>query len=58
MERQVVESTHLKSIGYDSIYQYFQVPADVYAGLVNAESQGQYFDKYIKKKSFIHLKIG
>jgi hypothetical protein len=70
MERQAVESTHLKSIGYDSanqvleieflegsIYHYFQVPPDVYAGLISAESHGQYFDKYIKKESFVYMKI-
>jgi len=29
-------------------YRYFDVPADIYAGLLDAESQGKFFNKEIK----------
>jgi len=51
----------MRSIGYDpdneileielrngGIYQYFQVPAEEYDSLINAESIGRYFAKIIK----------
>ncbi|MDQ3634794.1 MAG: KTSC domain-containing protein [Aridibacter sp.] len=42
-----------------SIYWYYDVPADVYAGLMNADSHGQYFNEYIKrgKEKFQYKKI-
>ena len=62
MKRQSVESSNLASIGYDAeneileiefnhggVYQYFDVPKNVYEELMNADSQGQYFDRNIKK---------
>ena len=61
MKRQTVESSNLASIGYDSeneileiefnhggIYQYFDVPHDVYEELMNAESHGKYFSANIR----------
>jgi len=61
MERVPVSSSNLHSVGYDStsqileiefnsgsIYQYFNVPSDIYHGLMNAGSHGQYFGQYIR----------
>jgi hypothetical protein len=61
MERQQVESSNLASIGYDAeneilevefnhggIYQYFDVPENVYEELMNADSHGRYFVHNIK----------
>lgn len=70
MERQKVESSNLASIGYDAkneileiefnhggIYQYFDVPVNVYDELMNASSHGQYFDRNIKKTGYEFQKI-
>ena len=70
MERQSVESSNLASIGYDAeneilevefnhggIYQYFDVPENVYDELMNADSHGQYFDRNIKKAGYQFQKI-
>jgi ATP-dependent DNA helicase RecG len=56
MKRQSVESSNLASIGYDAeneileiefnhggVYQYFDVPENVYEELMNADSHGVYF---------------
>jgi hypothetical protein len=61
MERAQVESSQIASVGYDpdakileiefktgKVYQYFEVPADEYAGLILAESIGRQFNKSIK----------
>lgn len=61
MNRQPVESADIKSIGYDSetqtleiefhsggIYQYLDVPDSVFSNLMNADSKGKYFHKYVK----------
>ncbi len=63
MERIPVQSSDLKSVGYDvltqvleiefnsgGIYQYFGVPQAVYDGLMSAPSHGKYFHAYIKDK--------
>jgi len=63
MNRQNVESSSIKSIGYDpfneflevefvrgAIYQYVNVPAEVFSQLENADSIGSYFSKNIAKK--------
>jgi tyrosyl-tRNA synthetase len=65
-----IESSVIKSIGYNpankvlqiefnqsGVYWYQDVPAEVYAGLMNADSHGQYFNEYIKKESFKYNKI-
>jgi len=70
MERQSVESSNLASIGYDAeneilevefnhggIYQYFDVPENVYDELMNADSHGQYFGRNIKKAGYQFQKI-
>lgn len=61
MEREQVESSQIKSIGYEpqnyaleiefkggSVYRYDNVPGDQYQGLMSAESKGTYFGKFIK----------
>lgn len=61
MERQSVESSNLASIGYDAeneilevefnhggIYQYFDVPENVYEELMSAASHGVYFSANIR----------
>jgi hypothetical protein len=62
MERLLVTSSVLRSVGYDnsswalevefhngSIYEYRNVPPDIYAALMSAPSKGQYFDATIRK---------
>ncbi len=58
----VVESSSIRAIGYDGEaeelwiefhsspdpYVYFEVPADVYGGLEEAESKGEYVNLIIK----------
>ncbi|CCJ37509.1 hypothetical protein BN140_2586 [Methanoculleus bourgensis MS2] len=61
MQRQIVESTSIKSIGYDQeeevlevefqsggVYQYIGVPRDVYGGLLAARSKGRYFGEFVR----------
>lgn len=61
MERQAVSSSNIASIGYDvnsqtleveflngGVYQYFDVPEQVYNDLMNASSHGQYLAQNIK----------
>ena len=61
MERHHVSSSDLSSVGFDpstntleieflsgSIYQYHNVPENIYDGLMNAGSHGQYFHNHIK----------
>ena len=62
MERVSVESSTLVSVGYDltnetlelefrdGVYQYFGVSPDVHEELMNAESKGSYFNRYIRDK--------
>lgn len=61
MERISVSSSNISSIGYDEnsqtleiefhnggVYQYFDVPVNVYQGLIQTGSSGQYFAQHIK----------
>ena len=61
MEREDVASSNIESVGYDgdeqtlevefcsgSVYQYFEVPDDVYQALKNADSVGRHFGRNIK----------
>lgn len=60
MQRTPVDSSDLVSVGYDPltrilevefkenrVYQYLDVPKDIYEGLLRAESYGRYFHTYI-----------
>jgi len=61
MERNPVNSSNISSIGYDAdsytlevefhsgaVYQYFDVPLNVYQGIMEAGSKGQYLAQHIK----------
>lgn len=61
MNRQHVISSNLSAVGYDAsdgtlevefhggrIYQYSDVPASVYRGLLDAPSKGSYFHAHIR----------
>jgi hypothetical protein len=58
-----IESSNLASVGFDSftnvleiefhggrIYEYYNVPFSIYAGLMAAESHGKYFARHIRDK--------
>lgn len=60
MERRFVTSSNLLSVGYNPytgvleiafhnghLYQSFSIPSQLYSALMNAESQGQFFNYYI-----------
>jgi hypothetical protein len=64
MKRESVKSSNLASIGYDEtnnileiefnhggVYQYLNVPLNVYQELINANSHGTYFSANIRNKS-------
>ena len=71
MDRQVVTSSNIHSVGYDpatltleiqfrktgDVYQYFDVPEHIHRGLMDADSHGKYFHRYIRG-SFLYDKIG
>lgn len=61
MRRRHVESEALRSVGYDAsrrmleiefnsgeVYRYFDVPASVHAGLMGADSHGEYFSHHVR----------
>ncbi len=62
MERQPVDSSLIRSVGYDllastleiefvdpgRLYEFFDVPFSVYSELMEAESKGSYFNDFIK----------
>lgn len=61
MNRQSVNSTDISSVGYSpdsrtleiefnsgGIYQYFNVPENIYKALMNASSHGKYFNQNIR----------
>lgn len=61
MERESVSSSNIASIGYDnesgtleieflngSLYQYFDIPENVYYELMGADSYGRYLARSIK----------
>jgi hypothetical protein len=63
MDRISVSSSSIMEVGYDqesqtleieflkgSVYQYFNVPLNVFDELINASSKGQYFNGNIKDR--------
>lgn len=61
MQRQLVNSSDLESVGYDptslileiefkngNIYHYSGVPLSIYQGLMAAYSKGRFFNDYVK----------
>lgn len=62
MQREIVQSTNVLSIGYDTqsqtlevefqksgIYQYYNVPQHMYENLMSSSSKGQFMNAYIIK---------
>ena len=63
MDKRVVSSSTVKSIGYDRqtetleiefgsgrVYQYYGVPADLHERIMQAPSKGQFFNTHIKDR--------
>jgi hypothetical protein len=63
MKREPVESEAILRVGYDGrrrvleiefvdhdVYAYFDVPASVYRGLMQAESHGRYFAGHVRDR--------
>ena len=40
-----------------AVYQYFDVPAEVYRGLMAAESHGRHFHQHIRNKSYRYQRM-
>ncbi|MEI8305507.1 MAG: KTSC domain-containing protein [Chloroflexales bacterium] len=70
MQRQPVSSSNIASVGYDAVqqtlevafhngavYQYFNVPAHIYTGLMQAASHGQYLDAFVKKAGYTYHRV-
>ncbi len=70
IQRIGVSSAALRSVGYDqeqrvleieftsgAVYQYFDVPAEVYRGLMAAESHGRYFNQRVRDKSYRYQRM-
>ena len=69
MKREKVESSVLKSVGYDkdkkvletelvndTIYEYYKVPLSEYTNFIKSTSLGEYYNKHIKKYRYKKLK--
>lgn len=63
MERRGVVSTNIRSIGYDeesrileveyltgAVYEYHDVPPELYSGLMAAASHGGYLSRHVKNR--------
>ena len=63
MLRESVQSSNLRSVGYDElqqiveiefhgggIYQYSNVPSEVHSGLMDASSKGKFFAQFIRDR--------
>ncbi len=70
MERYSVASSNISSIGYDagtetleveflsgSIYQYYNVPQNIYDQLMQAGSKGRFLNTYIKN-AYPYSRVG
>jgi hypothetical protein len=70
MKRKPVTSSSLASVGYDSksqilevefvhggVYQYFDVPPEVYKELINASSVGSYYQMEVRDGGYDYVKI-
>jgi len=70
MERFLVTSTNINTVGYDidsqvleveflkgGTYQYFNVPQNIFDELMASDSKGKYFDLNIKKAGYSYSKI-
>lgn len=70
MKRDPVESEALTSVGYDpdrrmlevefesgAVYRYYDVPPELYAGLMTAPSRGEYFAHHIRNEGFEYIRM-
>lgn len=70
MNRIPVVSSELASVGYDaatntlevefktgSVYDYSNVPEDIYTGLMSAPSHGKYFNEFIKQGGYSFRRV-
>ncbi len=70
MERYSVQSSNIASIGYDentqtldveflsgSVYQYYNVPVNMYEQLMQAGSKGRFLNTYIKN-AYPYSRVG
>ena len=69
MKRENVESSVLKSVGYDedkklletelvneAIYEYYKVPVSEYINFMKSPSLGEYYNRHIKKYRYKKLR--
>lgn len=70
MNRVPVSSSNLMSVGYDpesqilevafhnnTVYQYLNVPHQIYSSLMSAGSHGSYLDSHVKKAGYPYRRI-
>ncbi|MGA2032943.1 MAG: KTSC domain-containing protein [Thermoguttaceae bacterium] len=70
IRRSAVASSALRSVGYDegrrileieftngAVYRYFDVPAEVYRGLMAAASHGRYFNRQVRNAGYRYEKL-
>lgn len=70
MQLKPVSSSNLKAVGYDAetktlqieflnggLYEYYNIPENIYKGLMAASSHGSYFDQHIKKGGYRYRKL-
>lgn len=60
MQRHEVESSVIRAIGHTRVleiefesgrvYQYYDVPEDIYNAMLNSDSKGRYFNQHIRGK--------
>lgn len=60
MEKQEVESSVIRAVGHTRVleiefesgrvYQYFDVPQDIYDNMLQSDSKGRYFNQHIRGK--------
>ena len=60
MQRHDVESSVIRAVGHTRVlevefesgrvYQYYDVPEDIYDAMLNSESKGRYFNQHIRGK--------
>lgn len=71
MIREPVQSSNLASVGYEietstleieflngGIYQYFQVPQEIFESLMTAGSKGTFFHQFIRNAGYPYSKAG
>ena len=70
IQRTTVSSSALRSVGYNedqqtleieftngAVYRYYDVPPEVYRGLMAAESHGRYFHQHVRNKNYRYQRM-